>query len=299
MRARTALRTGAVVAALTLTLAACGGDDEEGTADTATADTGADGATDTGGASDTGTGGAVAAEDLDLVSEGTLTVCSDAPYRPFEFESDEAPSGYSGFDIDLMQAIADNLGLELVVTDLGFDAIQSGAALGAEQCDIAASAMTIRPDREENVDFTEPYFDADQSLLVKQDSGITALEDLSGETLGVQADTTGQEYAQENVPEGVQLREFPDAAALFAALEAGQISAILQDLPVNADRAQQDDTIEVVQTYTTGEQYGFAVQEEGDEALLEAVNQELQTLRDEGTYDEIYREYFGEVPDSA
>lgn len=302
MRVRTYLRTGAVLAALSLALAACGGDDTAdeatGTAETGTEETDAS-ATGTATAA-TGTGGGeVATGDLSLINDGTLTVCSDAPYSPFEVEDPEAPSGYSGFDIDLMQAMAEQLDLQLEVKDLGFDAIQSGAALGADQCDIAASAMTINEEREQNVDFTDPYFDADQSLLVKQDSDISTLEDLAGSTLGVQADTTGQEYAEANAPDDVQLREFPDAAALFAALEAGQINGILQDLPVNADRVQQDDSIEIVETYTTGEQYGFAVKEEGKEELLEAINQSLDTLRENGTYDDLYQQYFGETPESA
>lgn len=260
------------LAAAGLVLSACGGDDDD---PTTPADT-------------DGSGTA----DLGLVNDGTLTVCSDVPYEPFEFEDADAPSGYSGFDIDLMQAIADELGLELAVTDQSFDAIQSGAALGARQCDVAASAMTITEEREENVNFAEPYFDADQSLLVKVDSGYESLEDLDGQALGVQADTTGQSYAVDNAPDGVTVTEFPDAAALFAALEAGSIAGILQDLPVNADRVLQDDTTTIVETYPTGEEYGFATAEDSEPALLEAINTALQTLRDDGTYDELFNEYF-------
>lgn len=230
--------------------------------------------------------------DLGLANDGTITVCSDVPYAPFEVEDADAPSGYSGFDIDLMQAIADDLGLDLEVTDQAFDGIQSGAALGARQCDVAASAMTITEEREENVNFADPYFDADQSLMVPADSGIESLEDLDGETLGVQADTTGADYAVENAPEGATVSEFPDAAALFAALEAGQIVAILQDLPVNAERVNQEDSLAIVETYPTGEEYGFAVAEDAEPALLEAINTALSNLRDDGRYDELYAEYF-------
>jgi polar amino acid transport system substrate-binding protein len=219
-------------------------------------------------------------------------VCSDVPYSPFEIEDSDAPSGYSGFDIELMQAIADNMGLDLAVKDEAFDAIQSGAALGAGECDVAASAMTITPEREENVNFADPYFDADQSLMVKADSGYASLADLSGQAIGVQADTTGQEYAEENAPDDVTVTEFPDAAALFAALEAGQIQGILQDLPVNADRASQDESLSIVETYPTGEQYGFATAGNSKPALLNAINEGLQAVRDDGTYDELYAKYF-------
>lgn len=230
--------------------------------------------------------------DLGLTEEGVLTVCSDVPYAPFEVEDAGAPSGYSGFDIDLMQAIADKLELDLSVSDQAFDSIQSGAALAAGQCDVAASAMTITEEREANINFAEPYFDADQSLMVKADSGITSLDDLAGEAVGVQADTTGQAYAVENAPDGVTVTEFADAAALFAALEAGQIMGVLQDLPVNADRVSQEDTLTIVETYPTGEQYGFATAEEASPALLEAINTALGELREDGTYDELYAEHF-------
>ena len=274
---RTALFVPLAVAGLLL--AACGDDEDPGT-------TNPSDSTDTSETSGTDTSA------FGLVDEGKLTVCSDVPYEPFEFEDAETPSGYSGFDIDLMQMIADDLGLELAVSDQAFDAIQSGAALAADQCDIAASAMTITEEREENVNFTEPYFDADQSLLVKIDSGYESLDDLDGQALGVQADTTGQAYAVENAPEGVTVTEFPGADALFAALEAGSIAGILQDLPVNADRVLEDDTTTIVETYPTGEEYGFATAEDSEEALLEAINASLQALRDDGSYDELFTEYF-------
>jgi len=225
-----------------------------------------------------------------LVTDGTLTVCSEIPYEPFEFED---AGEYTGFDVEMMQAIADELELEMQFVATGFTAITSGGAMAANQCDIAASAITITPDREENVDFSDPYFDADQSLLVKADSGYAGLDDLVGTDLGVQSGTTGEEYAQNNAPDGVTLRSYDNGGDLFLALEAGAISGILQDLPVNGYRSTKDDSVTVVATYTTGEQYGFAVQEEGKEALLEAVNDTLATLRDNGKYDEIHGKWFG------
>ncbi|MDX1620361.1 MAG: transporter substrate-binding domain-containing protein [Nitriliruptorales bacterium] len=104
----------------------------------------------------------VDASNFGLITDGTLTVCSDIPYAPFEFEED---GEFTGFDIDLMRAIAQKLGLELEVKAIGFDPIQSGTALNSDQCDVAASAMTITEEREENLNFSEPYYDAKQSLL--------------------------------------------------------------------------------------------------------------------------------------
>ena len=227
----------------------------------------------------------------ELISSGTLTVCTDAPYKPFEFPDKESPTGYTGFDMEIVDAIAEGMGLEVVIKDAGFDGLQSGASLAAGQCDVVASAMTITEEREANLDFTEPYYDSKQSLLASADAGIATIEDLAGKKVGVQQGTTGAAYAKDNVPEGTELVSFPSDAELYAALESGGIAAVLQDLPVNLEHTQ-DGRFEIVEEYDTDESYGFAVKEEGSETLLEDLNAELQKLRDGGTYDEIYNKYF-------
>jgi polar amino acid transport system substrate-binding protein len=261
-RVKTLLAT----AALSLALTGCGSDD--GTS---------------GGGADGGTAGG-----LDLVNEGTLTVCSDIPYAPFEFQEG---GEYTGFDIDLVRQIATNLDLDLQIQDVGFDGLQSGASLAAGQCDLAASAMTITEEREANLDFSEPYYDSKQSLLVPTGSDITSIEDLSGKKVGVQQGTTGATYARENVPDDAEILSFPSDAELYPAIQSGSVDAVLQDLPVNVGHTQEGD-FEIVEEYDTDEQYGFAVAEEGSEALLEAVNEELAALRESGEYQKIYDEYF-------
>lgn len=259
------LRIFAVVGLTAATLAACGGGDDGG--------------------------GGGAASGISLVQDGTLTVCSDVPYKPFEDFDKSSPSGFTGFDIDLMTDIAKGLDLKLSVKDSGFDGIQSGAALAAGQCDIAASAMTITDAREKNLDFSEPYYDSQQSLLVPSGSDIKTIDDLAGKKVGVQQGTTGADYAKENVPEGTDLVSFPSDAELYPAIESGNVDAVLQDLPVNLDHTQGG-KFEIVQKYDTDEHYGFAVKEEGSEKLLEDVNTQLQKLRDDGTYQKLYDKYF-------
>ena len=281
MRRSNALTTAAFGALLCLLLAACGGSDGESTS------------------SPTGGSGGAAGDsaNLNLIGEGTLAVCTDSPYQPFEFEEE---GEFTGFDVDVMNAIAEGLGLQAEYRVTPFEGIQSGAALNARQCDIAASAMTITEERRANLGFTDPYFDADQSLLIsKADAGTYAsLADLGGQRIGVQASTTGQQYAEENAPDGTEIVEYPDSSALFQAVQGGEIAAILQDFPVNAFFATQNDEVEVIEEYTTGEQYGFAAQVDNT-ALVDAVNQQLETLRSDGTYDEIYMKWFGEAPDGA
>lgn len=269
------LSAAAAAAGLALTLTACGSDDGGGTGD--------DGAE--------GTAAAGGGEELDLVTDGTLTVCSDVPYPPFEDFDESTESGYTGFDMDLVQAIADGLELELEVKDSSFDALQSGLALNAGQCDLVASAMTITEDRKENLDFTEGYYDSKQSLLVAEDSDIASIEDLAGRSVGVQQGTTGKAYTEENAPEA-DITTFPGDAEMWQAMQAGQVDALLQDLPVNLEHTREGD-FTIVEEYSTDEQYGFAVKK-GNTALVEAVDEQLQTLRDEGTYDEIYDTYFSE-----
>lgn len=231
--------------------------------------------------------------DFGLVAgDGTLTACTNAPYVPFEYEDAEAPSGYSGFDIDLLQAIADELDLDLTVNNVSFEALQSGTAMAAGQCDVAASAITITPEREENLAFADPYYDSLQSLLVPDDSGVTTLGDLGGARIGVQAATTGRSYAEENAPRSAELVDFPTDGELWPALQAGQVDAVLQDLPVNIAHVQRNEGYSVVEEYATDEQYGFAFDGDVDEALVDAFNDALQALHDNGTYDEIYDSYF-------
>ncbi|WP_127125731.1 transporter substrate-binding domain-containing protein [Georgenia sp. SYP-B2076] len=263
------LRTGLAALAAALLLASCGSSGDGGSS----------------------TASPAAGNDLKLVQAGTLTACSDVPYPPFEVEDASAPSGYSGFDMDLLQKIADGLGLKLVVNDVSFDALQSGTVLASGQCDIAASAMTITPARQKNLDFTDPYYDSLQSLLVPVDSGIKSINDLAGKKVGVQQGTTGKHYAEEHA-KGASINEFPSDGELWPALQAGQIDAILQDLPVNIVHEKADAKYKVVEEYKTDEQYGFAMSKGERPELLKAVNAQLKTLRDDGTYQKIYDSYF-------
>jgi polar amino acid transport system substrate-binding protein len=224
---------------------------------------------------------------LTLVTEGTLTVCSDLPYPPFEIQRGDE---YTGFDLDLMQEVADGLELELLVKDSGFDALQSGLALNAGQCDIVASAMTITDDRAERVDFTAGYYDSEQSLLVPEGSDIKSIDDLAGKKVGVQQGTTGKAFTEENAPEGTDIISFPSDGEMYQAIKAGQVAALLQDLPVNLEH-ERDGGFTIVEQFSTGEQYGFAVKK-GNTELLDAVNEQLDAIREDGRYQEIYDSYF-------
>ncbi|MBO0897374.1 MULTISPECIES: transporter substrate-binding domain-containing protein [Arthrobacter] len=256
---RTALATVALTA---LALTACGGDDSS-----------ADGAADSG---------------LGLVSEGTLKVCSEIPYVPFEYVED---GEYTGFDIDLIREIATGMGLETEIQQSAFEAIQGGTAVSAGMCDLSASAVTITPERSENLLFSDPYYDSLQTLMVPEGSDITGIDDLAGKRVGVQQSTTGAAYAQENV-EGAEILEYPGDGELFQAIQAGSIDAILQDIAVNTNHTKEGE-YDIVEEYETDESYGFATKKENT-ALIEEVNAQLADLRENGKYTEIYDKYFAE-----
>lgn len=228
--------------------------------------------------------------DLELVEPGTLTICTDVPFPPMEFEDSDTELGYDGFDIELAVAIAEDLGLEPTVATPGWDAITGGLAFEDGQCDVAAASITILPEREENVDFSEPYFNGEQALLVKNDSGISTWEDLA--SVAVQTGTTGEIYVQENW-EGVEIVSFEEAAGPYLALDAGEVDGVLFDLVSQQDVADNDDTVSVVETYATDEEYGLATKDAPE--LLAAINESLAELRENGTYDDIYGKWFPEA----
>jgi len=235
---------------------------------------------------------APATADLNLVTPGTLTICSDVPYAPFEYEDPSSPSGYTGFDIDLVTAIATNLGLKIVVLPTDFDALQSGVALAAGQCDMGASAITITDDRKANLDFSDPVYDSLQSLMVKSDSGIKTLADTAGKKIGVQTGTTGETYTNTNKPASAQVVSFPSDGEMWLAIQAGQVDALLQDYPVNLAHTKADSSYVIAEKYNTNEQYGFALAKGKNPALLAAVNAQLQAMRANGDYQTIYDKYF-------
>ena len=162
-----------------------------------------------------------------LISDGELTVCTDAPYEPFEFQDEDGT--WTGFDMDIMRVLAGNMDVKLTVKVVPFDGIWLLPAAG--ECDVVASAMTITEERAASTLFTDPYFDADQSLLVRTTDAekYSTLASLSDSRIAVQTGTTGEMYAEENKPSGATLVSFDEPAAMFLALQSGEVDAILQD----------------------------------------------------------------------
>jgi polar amino acid transport system substrate-binding protein len=279
------LRLLAVLGALALLAAACGGGDDDG---------------DEVAGGDNGTTEESPAEEeptFETLEEGVLQVGSCLDYRPFEFfkKGEDEPTG---FDVELTDAIAAELGLEVEWVRANFDTIFT--AVNAREFDMVAAASTITEERQETVDFSDPYYNARQALTVQSESGIASTDDLSdGDTVGVQKGTTGKAWAEENLaPQGVEIKVFDVVTGAFTDLESGAVQGVVNDEPSSAAEIENRPGLEIAESIDTDEDYGFAFSKDNPDLTL-AVNEALQAVIDAGTYEEIFMKYFPgtEVPE--
>lgn len=219
----------------------------------------------------------------------TLTVGSDVPYPPFE-EFGKSKTEFKGFDIELVEAIAEKIGRTPEFQDTSFDTIFRDLAQG--KFDMVASATTITDEREETVDFTNPYYlPSAQSIVVKKgNTDLKTDKDLEGLVVGVQQGTTGEEYVEEEI-KTKELRTYPQGPDTIPALKAGTIDAVVIDRPVAENIIAADSGLEISGGIETEEQYGFVVQQ-GDEELLDELNGALEEVIDSGEYKTIYTKWF-------
>jgi polar amino acid transport system substrate-binding protein len=235
-----------------------------------------------------------------------VDIGSDIPYRPFEFTTTDGE--LEGFDVDIAQAVfEDQLGITPNFTDTSFDTIISSLNNGNFR--VVMSAMTINETRAEQVDFSDPYFTAYQTIIVLENSDITARADLEGTTVGVQKGTTGANAAEELKSEfdgDLTIKRYDQIPAAFDALINNQVVAVINDNTVNGEFADQNDAVRFVEgegaaadagpnappyLTLTVEEYGIAFRQDDDE-FRQRVNEALAAIRENGTYDEIYNEYF-------
>jgi polar amino acid transport system substrate-binding protein len=272
---RKAASIGAVALAAALTVTACGSDSAGSGTATASAAPGG----------------------VALVNAGKITTCTNIPYEPFQFNQGDK---VVGFDVDIVDLVAKKLGVTQDIVDIDFAAIKSGAALNARKCDVAAAGMTITPERQQNLLFSEPYFDATQALMAKKGSGVTSLDDVKAKNLklGAQASTTGLDYVKKA---GFEPIEFADSPKELLGLQTGQADVIVQDLPVVLTWLKKADIgakFEQVASLDTGEQYGIGMKKDNT-ALKKVVDEVLAAAKSDGTYNEIYKKWFGTEPGGA
>lgn len=222
------------------------------------------------------------------IQEGKLLMGSDTTYPPFESIDEKGEP--VGFDVDIAREIARRLGLELEVVSVKWEGIIPGLKTG--DYDIVMSAMTITDERKMEIDFSDPYIDSDQSIAVRKGyAEIKGEADLAGKVVGVQVDTTGQ-FTAEKIPGIKEIRKYDTILMAFEDLELGRIDAVVNDYPVNAYISKTRGKTEVVATIKTDEKYGIGIKK-GNSQLLEAINEALAEMKEDGTYDRIFEKWFG------
>ena len=222
----------------------------------------------------------------------TYRVGIDTTYPPFEYEEN---GEYTGIDIDLIHAIAEDQNFKIDFKPMDFGGIIP--AMQAGQLDVAIAGMSITDERKKIVDFTDPYFKAGLTLVVKQgETSIKSIEDLAGKKVAAKKGTTGAKFATEKADEiGFELVQFNDSPAMFQDVANGNSDVLIEDYPVIAYAiAQSTLDLEIVGDRLNGDEYGIAVLKGKNDELLKKMNAGLANLKDSGKYDEIINKYLNE-----
>ncbi len=229
-------------------------------------------------------------EEIVLVNPEKLTVAASLDFPPFEnLEGEEAV----GFEVDLMKALAEQMGLEAeYLPSTKFDTIIPLISAGGK-ADVGVSGFTVTEDRKKEIDFTDVLIDSNQGVVVNPDSGYTSVDDLAGKTIATQSGTTGYDWAVENIP-NANVVPYDEMTAVFSALQSNQADAIVADLPVVQYYVKTAyPEMSIIEEIPTGEQYAIVVSKDNP-ALTQALNEALAEVKANGTYDEIYAKWFGE-----
>ena len=220
-------------------------------------------------------------------SSAKIKIGTDATFPPFELV-DEQTKQLTGFDIDLMKAVAQKAGLEVEFINVGFDPLLAGIA----QCqyDGGIAAITITDERKQQMLFTDPYFDAGQVVVVKKDNtDIQGRANLSGKTVGSQIGTTGA-IETAKIP-GAQLKTYDSFDLAFQDLINGQIDAVIADNPLALGYVGKNtDKLKIVGEMFTSESYGIAVCNKQAE-LVQKLNQGIAAVKQDGTLDQLVQKW--------
>ncbi|WP_174615239.1 glutamine ABC transporter substrate-binding protein [Virgibacillus ihumii] len=220
------------------------------------------------------------------------TVATDTGFVPFEFKKN---GEYTGFDIELIRAIADEVGFEIDLAPTNFDGIIPGLQTG--KFDIAIAGIGITEERAKKIDYSDPYYKSGLRIGVPKDNtSIKSLEDLEGKTIATRLGSTSAAFIKENI-EGATANEYQQMSQVYLAVENGSADAVLYDAPNVAYyiKTEGSDKLKMVGELYKAENYGIAISK-GQDELVKAINDALATLKENGTYAEIYKEWFGEAP---
>ena len=225
-------------------------------------------------------------------------VGTDAAYAPFESQNEKGE--IVGFDIEIVQAIAAKAGIEVKFVNTPWEGIFN--ALGQGDRDLVVSAVTITEERKQTMDFSNPYFDAQQLIAVKEGSKVAKFADLKKLKVGVQTGTTGDEAVTKlQGKTSTNIKRFESTPLALKELESGGVDAVVADNGVVIHYVANNPGGKfktVADTEFVPEQYGIALKK-GNAELLDKINQGLTAIRADGTYDQIFAKYFGEAPAKA
>lgn len=217
---------------------------------------------------------------------GVLVMATNAEFPPYEYhEGDEIV----GIDAEVAALIAEELGMTLEIEDMAFDSVL--AAVQSGKADIGMAGLTVTEDRKLSVNFTDSYATATQVIIVKEDSEIASPDDLGGKTVGVQLGTTGDIYVSDE--EDVTVERYNKGFEAVQALTQGKIDAVVIDSEPAKVFVSENEGIKIIDEAYTDEEYAIAIAKDNDE-LLEKVNTALNTLKENGEFQEVVDKYINE-----
>jgi polar amino acid transport system substrate-binding protein len=212
-----------------------------------------------------------------------LVMATNAEFPPYEYHEGDK---IVGIDVEICQAIADEMGKKLVIEDMAFDSVITSVYTG--KADLGAAGLTITEDRLKNINFSTPYATAAQVIIVTQDSDIASPDDLVGKKIGVQLGTTGDIYAEDI--ENAELERYNKGFEAVQALSQGKIDAVIIDNEPAKVYVSQNDGLKIVDEAFTYEEYAIAIAKDNT-ALLNEVNAAISKLKESGKLDEIVNKY--------
>lgn len=220
-------------------------------------------------------------------SATNIVVGADTTFPPFETEVD---GKVSGFDIDMIRAIAKAEGMTVTIKTLPFNGIIPSLQTGA--LDAAVAGITIKTSRMQNVDFSDAYYKSGLSILVKKGSGIKGFADLKGHVVATKKATSSVDYLQQHGFDMNHVKQFANIDSAYQTLETGGADAVIFDNPVNVNFKIQHHNVETVGPLLTGEYYGIAISKK-DPALVAKINDGLAKIKADGEYHQLFVKYFG------
>jgi ABC-type amino acid transport/signal transduction systems, periplasmic component/domain len=268
-----------LAAAMALSLAACGSGNAAPAAAAGSA------------AAAAGSAGSSAAAEFTTVESGKLIMSTNAQFPPYEMIADDG--SFEGIDVEIAQAIAGKLGLELVVDDMDFDAALQAAQTG--KSDMVMAGVTVNDERKTVMDFSDSYANGVQVIIVPSNSSIKTVDDLANAgKIGTQRGTTGYIYCSSSVEDGGygedHVTAYDDGATAVQALLNGQVDAVVIDSAPAKEFVKANPSLKILDTEYTNEDYAIGVKK-GNTALLNAINGALEELTADGTVKSIVDKY--------